>query len=1086
MAIIRGTRRADRLNGTDQSDFISALDGDDVVFAGKGNDSVDGGAGNDSLNGGDGNDILLGGLGNDLLHGDKGNDVLLGGDGSDAVNGGDGNDLLVDSGIDELNPGLLAVILIALVSTPSISLFNWSIQNIPLIGSVGAGFDIVPDDLNGGNGNDIIVSTGGNDSANGGNGNDTLLLSGPGVKSALGGAGDDVTICIGANNLLAPADWPFADVSGGDGDDTLLTAGLFAGLTFDGGAGNDTMIMHEKMTIADLARAIVGGMNVGDDYHFSGGDGDDTLAGTRLFVGNLSYEGGGGNDRLEFDGFFAGNLSFDGGAGNDTTTFHSRDPLAESGDLVFEPGESGIEYEGGDGGDTLKFTGLLTGKLTFDGGAGDDWFGLSSSVPGDLYVWESSEWGPFAAFLVFFGGAGNDVASIQAEALTIDLPPSETPENNNFESQFFAGDGNDFIEITGAGDLDPRNPVRQNMLVDGGNGDDTITINRLFVGNLSVDGGAGDDKLKQYAALGDSIVTGSAGWTGGAGNDLIEIINPADTPVRQNIVVDGGDGDDTFSLRGFLANQTVSGGDGKDVISIYAQGSFADELLPNSELAYSGGLGNDLIEIIHEIANPGDAPVRPNIVAEGGDGDDRFVFGVLVLDGIAPGFVFKGFDLWNGNRGSDRSDPIDFGGLNPFVRATWQTGGADDDFLTGGSANDLLFGNEDNDMLAGGRGNDQVVGGTGDDRAEGGEGDDILVDWEATIEVHTSGRRPAVIITADLGARPTADTDTLLGGLDNDVLVSLIGDDRVEGGDGHDLIVAFAPNIGPVEWSTDDIDSGLPDVRINATGAAVDAGAETVAHGGAGNDHILSNFGNALFGDEGDDTIHITASGATPARPTTVDGGTGDDAIRVEMPPPGPVATPVPEVAVLAGDGNDVIDITGGGSRSEPERQTVIVDGGTGDDVVNAAGYDVAAAAIGVFINGSGGADTLTGTNGKDGFNGGPGPDTLTGGTGDDIFEFDEPGDGPDLITDFVAGSDTFHIDLAGFGGGLAPGALTPDRFISSADPIPVTMGDGVFLYDTDNGALAWDGDGADGNAPVSLAFLTNLPALSASDFLIV
>ncbi len=90
------------------------------------------------------------------------------------------------------------------------------------------------------------------------------------------------------------------------------------------------------------------------------------------------------------------------------------------------------------------------------------------------------------------------------------------------------------------------------------------------------------------------------------------------------------------------------------------------------------------------------------------------------------------------------------------------------------------------------------------------------------------------------------------------------------------------------------------------------------------------------------------------------------------------------------------------------------------------------------------------------------------------------------MITDFTPGGDQFHIDSIGFGGGLASGTLPADRFISGSDPMPVVSGDGVFLYDTDNGALAWDADGAGGNAAVSIAFLTNLPALSASDFLIV
>jgi hypothetical protein len=105
---------------------------------------------------------------------------------------------------------------------------------------------------------------------------------------------------------------------------------------------------------------------------------------------------------------------------------------------------------------------------------------------------------------------------------------------------------------------------------------------------------------------------------------------------------------------------------------------------------------------------------------------------------------------------------------------------------------------------------------------------------------------------------------------------------------------------------------------------------------------------------------------------------------------------------------------------------------------------------------------------------------------GPEIFEFDAPNDAAALIINFTPTIDEIHVSADNFGGGLAPGALPADRFISGSDPAPVASGVGVFLYDTENGALAWDADGAEANAPVTLAFLINLPALSASDFLIV
>ena len=57
---------------------------------------------------------------------------------------------------------------------------------------------------------------------------------------------------------------------------------------------------------------------------------------------------------------------------------------------------------------------------------------------------------------------------------------------------------------------------------------------------------------------------------------------------------------------------------------------------------------------------------------------------------------------------------------------------------------------------------------------------------------------------------------------------------------------------------------------------------------------------------------------------------------------------------------------------------------------------------------------------------------------------------------------------------------------MAGSDPVPVLSGTGVFLYDTDDGVLAWDDDGAGANAPTTIATLLNHAALSASDFIIV
>ena len=75
-------------------------------------------------------------------------------------------------------------------------------------------------------------------------------------------------------------------------------------------------------------------------------------------------------------------------------------------------------------------------------------------------------------------------------------------------------------------------------------------------------------------------------------------------------------------------------------------------------------------------------------------------------------------------------------------------------------------------------------------------------------------------------------------------------------------------------------------------------------------------------------------------------------------------------------------------------------------------------------IDGGAGADSLLGGadndvvgggDGTDTINGGSGADTLTGGPGSDQFVFGSPSDGPDVVTDYSAGSDQILISLSGF-----------------------------------------------------------------------
>lgn len=144
--------------------------------------------------------------------------------------------------------------------------------------------------------------------------------------------------------------------------------------------------------------------------------------------------------------------------------------------------------------------------------------------------------------------------------------------------------------------------------------------------------------------------------TGGAGDDLIEVMNP--DFFAAPVSFGGGSGND--SLGGGSGDDLLDAGDGNDIV-------FANR--GNDQLR--GGAGDELMD--------------------GGEGND------LLLGG-------RGNDLLGGSYGDDR---IDGGAGNDLL---WGEDG--NDHLLGGRGNDTLEGGAGNDRLSGGCGTDRVDGGT--------------------------------------------------------------------------------------------------------------------------------------------------------------------------------------------------------------------------------------------------------------------------------------------------------------------------------------------------------------------------------------
>lgn len=277
---------------------------------------------------------------------------------------------------------------------------------------------------------------------------------------------------------------------------------------------------------------------------------------------------------------------------------------------------------------------------------------------------------------------------------------------------------------------------------DSPNGIDLSGVTAPVFGNLQdivVDGGDGDDTLVGSPDFADSIL-------GGNGHDSISALGGDDT-------VDAGDGDDTIvggdgndwlsgsdgtdSLLGGDGNDTVLGGDGVDIL----RGDLGDDSLEsgNGSGFVFGGVGNDTI-----VGGDG------RNMLDGEDGDDS-ILGGPNDDSIVGG---QGNDTLMGNPGADTLDGGDgndklLGGAhNDMV-----LGGAGTDMLSGNAGEDTLVGGDDNDTLYGGAGNDQLFGEDGTDTLRGqggadtlfgGDGRDLLAGGSGndSLDAHTSPAPP--------------------------------------------------------------------------------------------------------------------------------------------------------------------------------------------------------------------------------------------------------------------------------------------------------------------------------------------------------
>lgn len=910
----------DSLSGGSGNDSMWGDAGDDVLSGGDGNDFMSGNAGKDTLSGGAGDDTLYTGAGNDLADAGTGNDKLyVTGGGNDTILGDDGDDYIeavlpsgvhgrvqIDGGAgnDTMKAGLLVA-----DATDRISMHGGEGRDtFVAIGTSGGEGAVIADFVAGAGGDridlDALLNSYSGAGYTGGN------PFGAGAFLRLIQSGDDTLLQMLTTRYNAPSEYltvfrlehvQASMLSADNFSRGIDPAGIEQrGEVFTGTAAGETIrgwMLDDTLRGGDGQDYLNGGL--GNDL-VVGGAGDDTLsADARGGVDTLLGEDG--DDELWVEGAtVAGAMILDGGAGNDAFYLN-----------IYSGNKADIAVTGGSGSDLYRPLDAASGVhiTDFAAGAGGDVINLEN--PLNLIYYSGYRGGnPFAqgylrvqqqgadTVLQMIKAAGSSeyltllvLDNVTASALTADnflghIDPNggvtagvlinagnggEVLSGTSFNDTLNGGSGNDSMYAGGGDDLLRSNSdAGHGAVLKGGDGRDSLMGG---VGNDTLDGEAGNDRLDGGA--GNDVLNCTAGGAdtiaGGAGNDQFNIVSQE----GDVLLLDGGDGNDLFSLRiaSYRAGSvTATGGAGSDIYRPSKNAETGHAIVTD----FAAGAGGDIIDVtelmqysgsMSQLGYTGGNPFQSGYLRLLQDGADT----LLQYDadgGSADHYTHQFTTIFTlKNVQAAMLTAANFCmTADGLTRPLTPDGSAVAGLLyTAGAAASSYHGVVFNDTLTGGAGNDSLYGGGGDDQIDG-KGGVNAVYGEAGNDTLRGGT----------GA------DTLDGGEGNDLLISGSGNPVLSGGTGSDLYVinSAGSTIKEADYgSYGDVDT----VQLNYAAGSytlhplVEAlqlvtTANVKLIGNNANNLITGNAAaNTLIGNDGNDTL---------------DGGAGND-------------------TMMGGDGND-------------------------------------------------------------------------------------------------------------------------------------------------------------------------------------
>lgn len=418
-----------------------------------------------------------------------------------------------------------------------------------------------------------------------------------------------------------------------------------------------------------------------------------------------------------------------------------------------------------------------------------------------------------------FSGDGDDLIDVQTRDLVVEAGSGTDTvfaDTSGVSEIWGWGHAAGEAGLTGDSELDSL-AIRDGADLIIATGGDDVIYGQL--GNDIIAGGNGADSI--YGGLGVDLATGGTFEIVEAGTGVpidIYTIDPS-AGFGMNVVVDSKDRAD--------GNDMLSGGDGDDVL--FGAGG-ADELY--------GGIGNDVL-----VGDFSRVTLSSNFVAQGmvasyvdsaNNGSETMIDGNEGNDIIMAGGGGDTVTDLHGNNivVGDHAD-IDGARLNEFVKTITHrvsiTGDSDlismgsgldiviggdlDDSITGGGGDDILVGDHadmnvvaqtvsttfngrpGSDEINGDSGDDLIIGGGADDTLWGDAGGDLIYGDEAFVDLRNK-------TATSLQQNGTSDngvyegSDTIYGGMGNDIMVGGRMGDTIQGGIGEDVLIGDSAAVG--------------------------------------------------------------------------------------------------------------------------------------------------------------------------------------------------------------------------------------------------------------------------------------------------